>query len=286
MQSESSRTVPENDDINMIDILLILVQNIRLLLIAPVVGLGAMGAASLMPANYESKATQIGDGLLFSMYQSESVRDAVIAELSYAKPGESPDAARHRLDANLNISFNNKNKTVQVTARAATPEAAQRLAEVVVAQANQINQFRASQVELLRAQVELAAKFDIAPASKLEVNANSVKLAPVNGGLDMIRAQNGLATQLAQNNLLSMLDALSRAQNFDLIQRPSLPSSPVRHRGGKVAIVATLGASFLILLFIFIRHSLRSAKANPESAHKLIQLRAAWRQATGLGQRP
>ena len=56
---------PNDDEINLLDLLLVVVQNLRLLVLGPVViGLLALGVAYLLSPWYESKAIQSGACLI------------------------------------------------------------------------------------------------------------------------------------------------------------------------------------------------------------------------------
>ena len=246
MQSESNLDVSTDDEISLLDLLLVVVQNLRLLLITPlVVGLVALGVTSMLPRTYESTAVQMGDTQLVSMYNSAQVRDAVVAELKYARPDEDLDSARERLSNDLKATFNNKDKTVGITARAPKPEAAQRMANVAVAQANMLNQSRASS------------------------NLSSTQVQLVDASRD------------AQISLSSLVDALTKVQRFDILQQPTLPTKPVPKKRAMLGAIAALATGFLLLIFVFTRQALRNAETNPESAQKLAQLRTAWRRAVG-----
>jgi tyrosine-protein kinase Etk/Wzc len=67
-------------------------------------------------------------------------------------------------------------------------------------------------------------------------------------------------------------------QVLDAAQPPERKSKPKK---ALIAIIATLGAGFALLLFVFIRQAMRNAKQDPESAQKLTALQASWRKALG-----
>ena len=69
-------------------------------------------------------------------------------------------------------------------------------------------------------------------------------------------------------------------QVVDLALPPELKSKPKK---GMVAFVSTLASGFVLLLYIFVRHAVRGAAADPVMASKLSKLKLAWRRA--LGQR-
>lgn len=284
MQSESNLDLSVDDEISFLDLLLVVVQNLRLLLITPlVVGSAALGVASVLPTTYESSAVQMGDTQLVTMYNSAQVRDAVIAELKYARTGEDLDSARERLAEDLKVGFNNKDKTVGITARAPKPEAAQRMANVAVAQANMLNRSRVDDVARLRAQFDLATKREFDYSSGLDRIAQQIEKAQpgATGNLLSVQVQRLDASRDAQISLSSLADALAKAQRFDLLQQPTLPTKPVPHKRTMVGAIAALVTGFLLLIFVFIRQTLRNAESNPESAQKLAQLRTAWRRAVG-----
>lgn len=87
--------VNHQDEISLLDLGAVLVENLRLLLLGPVlVSLMAYGASWLWPLKYQSTAVQSGDARLVAMYKSAQVLDAVAAELQLALPGEDADSTR------------------------------------------------------------------------------------------------------------------------------------------------------------------------------------------------
>lgn len=69
-------------------------------------------------------------------------------------------------------------------------------------------------------------------------------------------------------------------QVLDVAKPPELKSKPKK---ALIAVVATLAVGFLLLLWVFVRQSVRNASHDPESAEKLVNLRLAWRRALGRG---
>jgi hypothetical protein len=148
---------PESSDvqISLLSLLLLVVQNLWLLLISPVlVGLGAFVVMSFLPPRFESQAVQMGDAQLMGIYNSAQVRDAVIRQIRYAKKEEDLDSARERLANDLRVSFNSKDKTITILAKAAMPLDAQRMSEQAIAQANLANRGRLDDIERLRSQYD------------------------------------------------------------------------------------------------------------------------------------
>ena len=67
-------------------------------------------------------------------------------------------------------------------------------------------------------------------------------------------------------------------QILDAAQPPERKSKPQK---ALIAIIATLAAGFVLLLFVFIRQALKNAGKDEESANKLNQLKASWQKAIG-----
>jgi tyrosine-protein kinase Etk/Wzc len=64
----------------------------------------------------------------------------------------------------------------------------------------------------------------------------------------------------------------------DAATPPERKSKPKR---GTVAVLATLAAAMLLLVWVFVQQALQGAALNPESAAKLARLRSAWGRALG-----
>jgi tyrosine-protein kinase Etk/Wzc len=67
-------------------------------------------------------------------------------------------------------------------------------------------------------------------------------------------------------------------QVLDAAQPPERKSKPKK---ALIAIIATLGAGFSLLLFVFIRQALKNASQDIDSADKLNHLKASWQKAIG-----
>jgi tyrosine-protein kinase Etk/Wzc len=67
-------------------------------------------------------------------------------------------------------------------------------------------------------------------------------------------------------------------QVLDAAQPPERKAKPKK---ALIAIIATLAAGFVLLLFVFIRQAMRNAAQDSESAPKLAALKASWHKALG-----
>jgi capsule polysaccharide export protein KpsE/RkpR len=67
-------------------------------------------------------------------------------------------------------------------------------------------------------------------------------------------------------------------QVVDVAEKPERKSKPKR---GLIATLTTLATGFALLLFIFVRQSVRNSAQSPETAEKMQRLRGAWFRALG-----
>jgi capsular polysaccharide biosynthesis protein len=125
---------PEDDEISLLDLLQTIVDNLRLLVIGPIlVGLLALGWTSFLPKTYQSTAILSADQTTASLMNSAAVLDPIASKLGYT-PLMSSDEARAQLKAQVKANFNAKDKLLTLTPQANSPQAAQALAQAVLQQ--------------------------------------------------------------------------------------------------------------------------------------------------------
>jgi uncharacterized protein involved in exopolysaccharide biosynthesis len=274
---------PEDDEISLLDLLQTIAENLRLLVIGPiVVGLLALAGASLWPKTYESTAILKAEQVTASLMLSAAVLDPIAANLGYT-PKLEQDAARDKLKSQIKSSFNAKDKMLTLTTQADNPQAAQALAKAVLQQTYAQSQPRDS--EKLRLQKQLAQaqtrekeanQTAVLLAGKMEKSGGEVSFQVAQGYAQMIGVvKESQATQIDIERQLQGLDASA------LVQEATLPTKHAAPKRGLITIMATLAAGFALLLFVFMRQALRNASQDAESAQKLSAINAAWRKALG-----
>lgn len=60
-----------------------------------------------------------------------------------------------------------------------------------------------------------------------------------------------------------------------VIQSPTLPTEPVAPKKSLIAVLASLGSGFVLLLWVFMRRTWKNAAQDPQAAEKQAKLRAA-----------
>jgi uncharacterized protein involved in exopolysaccharide biosynthesis len=274
---------PEDDEISLLDLLQTIAENLRLLVIGPiVVGLLALAGASLWPKTYESTAILAAGQTTASLMLSAAVLDPIAANLGYT-PKQEQEAARDKLKSQIKASFNAKDKMLTLTTQADTPQASQALAKAVLQQTYTQSQPRDSeklrlQKQLAQAQVreKEANQTAVLLAGKMEKSGGEVSFQVAQGYAQMIGVvKESQATQIDIERQLQGLDASA------LVQEATLPTKHTAPKRGIITIMAALAAGFALLLFVFMRQALRNASQDSESAQKLSAINAAWRKALG-----
>jgi capsular polysaccharide biosynthesis protein len=280
-----------SEEISILDILLVITENLRLLVVGPVlVGVLALGGSFLWPRTYESvaiikpTATTVMSGQQISASMlMPSVLDAVIANLHLQQSGQSMDEARLALKKNIKSSFNAKDNLVTVSGLAHTPEQAQALLNDL------LNTFFAQSKPKAEEQARLNQMLQSTQARIQEANIAAKQMQQ-----RIAREDSKSSADTAQGyaTLVNTVDGLEK-RAFDmskelagvdasaLVQEPSLDRLKTSPKRSLVALVATLGALFVLLLWVFARAAWVKASASPETDQKLSSLKQAWRKALG-----
>jgi capsular polysaccharide biosynthesis protein len=274
---------PEEDEISLLDLLQTLVENLRLLVIGPlVVGVLALGGASFWPKTYESTAVLKADQTTASIIQSATVVDPIAVSLGYTTE-MSVDEAHLKLKEQIKVSVNAKDKLLTLTAQASTPQAAQALTQAILTQT--YLQIRPRGSEKLRLEKQLAQAQSREQQGREAADRLTIKLDKASGEQSLSVAQ-GYAQLMgvvkeAQNTQIELERQLQGLDASVLVQEATLPSKHVAPKRSLTAVIATLATGFALLLFVFVRQAVRNAGQNPESASKIHALKTAWQKALG-----
>jgi hypothetical protein len=183
----------------------------------------------------------------------------------------------------LKVSFNSKNKTLNIVARAPTPQGAQKLAQAAIEEAAALNSRRLQDLERMKKQFELAVKRErdydslIAKLTQQLVSSHAVK----NVELAQSLAQIMDAVRTAQSDTNTLAQSLKQQQNFDLLQKPTLPTQKSEAKKALIAMIAALASGTVLLLFVFVKQALVNASRDEESAAKMKLLKDSWSRVIG-----
>lgn len=282
MQETQSSLTTTNEEIGLLDLLVTVAENIKLLIIGPlVVGLCALGISFVLPPAYQSVAVLQAEQATASLMVTSTVLDPVIATLGLAKD-DTLEEARRKLREQIKATVSRNDKQLTLTVSDHTPQQAQAIANAVLQQTYQASRPKSTarlrlDAQLAEAQARLKNAQDASVGLLKWLQSNG---ASANGGIELVRGYAELlsATGAAQNQVSALegqLEGLSEAQ---LVQSPTLPEKASQPKKGLIAIGATLAAGLLLLLFVFMRQARRNAAANAGVAVKWVRIR----QSLGL----
>lgn len=275
--------LPEEDDISLLDLLQTIAENLRLLVIGPiVVGLLALAGASLWPKTYESTAILKAEQVTASLMLSAAVLDSIAANLGYT-PKLNQDAARDKLKSEIKANVNAKDKLLTLTTQADTPQAAQALAKAVLQQTYVQSQPRDSEKLRLQKQLTQAQAREKEATQTAQLLGRKMEGGGTAGASDVAQGyaqmigvvKDSQATQLDIERQLQGLDASA------LLQEATLPTKHATPKLSLIAAISVLATGFSLLLFVFIRQAVRNASQDNEAAIKIAALKTSWRKALG-----
>jgi uncharacterized protein involved in exopolysaccharide biosynthesis len=283
MQTPNFPEYPTEDEISLLDILQVVVDNLRLLVIGPMLaGLLALAVAWVWPKTYESTAILKADQTTASVMLSAAVLDPIARNMGYATT-MSTDEARMKLARQVKASINAKDKLLTLTTQADTPQAAQALAQAVLQQTFTQSQPRDSEKLRLEKQLAQAKAREAEAMQAMQLLVKKLDAASGNGAPDLAQGYAQMMgvvkeSQAAQFDIERQLQSLDTSA---LVQQPILPTKPVAPKMWLVAVLVTLASGFLLLIFVFSRQTIHNVSKNSDLAKKFESLQASWRKALG-----
>jgi uncharacterized protein involved in exopolysaccharide biosynthesis len=274
----------EEEAISLMDLMIIMAENIKLLVIGPVLaGLVALGVGFVMEKSYTSEAiltfTAPAPAQAVTMMTSPLVLDPVIRNLNLAlAQGLSPEAARKALAMQIKATVG-KDGLVRLDATAKSPQEAQNLANAVIdawlKTTSPMPQDRADlEKRLSYAQTSLASVRGLLARLTAEGTANLAKpLTRGEAGVSLIAVGELQARYLAE--VLSIPRTLQGLTRDVVVQPPTLPIEAVAPKKSLMAILAALGTGFILLLWVFVRKAWTGASVDPLAADKQTRFRKA-----------
>ncbi len=261
----------------MLDVLLVLAENIKLLTIGPlIVGLCALGIGFFLPQTYQSVSVLQADQATASLMTTTSVLDPVIATLDLAK-GKTLEQARNHLKEKILTAIGRGDKLLTLTVAADSAQNSQLLANALLRQTYLASRPKGSARTRLEAQLAEAktrlnnAQSAAAGLLKRLESSNS----GANGGAEVARGYADLLTAAgaAQTKIGTLEIELEGVSDSLLIQPPSLPEKASQPKKLLTAIGAALAAGMALLVFVFLRQALRNTASNPQAAEKVARIR-------------
>ncbi len=289
--NEMPQAMIDDDEISLLDLLVVISENIKLLIIGPLLaGCVALGYAFTIPPVFTAKTSiipptgqggggaaaailgQLGglgglvggampnSGKHMAYLDSDVLRDEIIQKFDLQKRWKHKYATQTRqaLKAAVVIKDDKKSGLVTIEFTDEDPKFAADVVNAYVAALSRL--LGEAAIVDARERREFLEK-QIVEATRKSYQSPQVRDAVIQGLIQQFET-NRLAEQQPNPNITQV----------DVAKPPELKSGPKR---ALIAVITTLAAGFLLLLFVFIRQALRNSGQDPESADKLARIRSA-----------
>lgn len=275
----------QDDEISLLDLLLVLVANLRLLVIGPLMaGALAYGGSYLLPNTYQSTALIQGNQQMVSLLTAPVVLDPVIASLKLGKANEPFEVTRQALKQKIKASFNAKDSLVTVTLEARSPESAQQILNELLKSFFEQSKPRGSELDqaqtLLRSTEErLTETALVAQKMQQRLSTNNPTGAAdlAQGYATLVPVMDGLEKK--KQDLIKTISGMNASQ---MVQPSTLSQTKTSPKRSLMVGICGAATFFLLLLYVFARSAWQNAIAsNSETIEKVAKLKTLWRRALG-----
>ena len=277
MEETQSPLATTLEEFSLLDLLVTLADNVKLLIIGPLlVGLCALAIGFALPKTYESVAVLQADQLPASLMTTAAVLDPVIATQGLAKD-DTVEEARIKLREQIKAVIGKTDKLLTLTVSAGTAQQAQAIANALLLEVYKASRPRANarvrlETQLAEARGRLKSAQSAADSMIKRLESPAVSVA---GGAELARgyAETLNASSAAQGQVSTLETQLEGLSEAMLIQPPTLPEKASKPKKGLIAIGATLAAGLLLLMYVFMRQVAHKTAATARAAEKLARIR-------------
>jgi len=299
VQLETQHNSPEFEDtVDLQDMLLTIAENFRLLVFGSLLaGVLAYAASFLIPETYESSAilkieapvnaqdsafvsAGISPSDMAALITTNAVLNRSLRSLGQLDGSDELEAEERLNELRSKVSVKVGRADGLLTFKVAAPSAlaAQKTANTILKSAFEESRSRDADYETLQAEVVLAKQL----LAELE-NASDVvrsRLAKAKeGAISDIGEQADTLARLAinrielQNSLYQLERRAAGVSDSNLLQAPTLPLSSVSPRKALIALLATLGSGFTLLIFVFSRQAWKTNPMTEQQRQRWLALR-------------
>ena len=279
-----------DDEIDLLDLLVTLAENIKLLILAPLTaGLLAFVMMSSSIAIFESSfilqyQKKVGlidkpiDLLTITQLNELVTSPAVLADTAKAQKtnGQEDWAILLKQPGAITARVQRNTSQVQVTVKGPNPQTAQAMAQALLKATLENSQPKSEALKVLQTAAE-KDQAALANARLLEFRISNA--LNDSKGIDPIMAQ-AYTTLLGTMSNLTLAVELSQLKiqgltETEVISQPTLPNAPATTKRTLVTAIAVLATGFALLLWVFMRKALQDASLDPVSASKIARIRQA-----------
>ncbi len=286
----------EENEIGLIDILTVFAENLKILILGPVVvGLLTLGVGYALPQSFISRAilapslssitstirtpaeAQAAAAQAAVVMMSPLVLDPVIKALNLSK-GRPIEVARSGLSRQV-IATPGKDGLLRLEVTANTPRDAQTIANAI------LDAWLKSTGPGERDRAELEKRLAYAKASVASIRGLMDRLAvegSANLNKPLTRGEAGTSIitlgELEARYFAEVIGITKSLQGLSkevVMQEPTLPHEPSAPKKSSMSIAAALATAFILALWVFVLHAWRGLAKMPEMAAKQAKLLTA-----------
>jgi len=284
-QPDSSLPQDDDDTISLLDLLLVITENIKLLIVGPIaVALIALAVTFVLPQRFESESwLRLGEAA-GPQFTSDDILIPLLEKTPWiTETAANREVALATLSTQIQTTFSKKDGLLKLKTEAPSPEQARQLNLALIDAYRAFSLPKGRSLEQIQQQIALieTSLKELRPIIQLVAN-NIDKVTPGTEGENVARAYINLV-ELQGARERALLDLNRQLLGFGeevFAQSPSLPERAISQKRGLVTILAGLASGMALLLFVFIRSGWRSATQNPEDASKIQRIRQS------LGMKP
>lgn len=270
------QSIDQDYEISILDILVVLAENIRLIILVPlVIGLIALGVTFLIPETYQSVSwLNLGESAEYGM-KSEEVMKKVLEKTDWIT-GSTREAALKKLSNKIQVSTDKKANHLNVITDANTPGRARDLNCLIINEYRTYSLPKGKTVDGINENIRiLSEELSVLEQASKKISANVDKVVPGTEGDNVARAYTTINDKIVsvKQSLYGLRQSLTGFGSEVFIQEPTLPEKPVKPKKTQITVMATLATGFLTILYVFIRAALRNLKRDAEASEKLVRIR-------------
>lgn len=276
---------PQEEELDLLDLILTLVESWKLLLLGPLVaGLLVYGISCVIPKTYQSQSSiQVErPGSTFTAPVAASLALSAdvlrqIAPVAGLDEGLSAEEIYKKLSKRITVSVGKQDKLLTISTQAHTPANAQKLNQALLDTLFPFSKPRGTEKAQLERQLATETKrLQDSTQLEQETSANLASGKSVSEATSRLYGELLAANSKRQESILEMQRRLDGLDRDDIVQSPTTPEESIKPKKALLTIGAAVAAAFALLLFVFARQSIRAAKeSSPEQAEKLARIRKA-----------
>jgi capsular polysaccharide biosynthesis protein len=225
-----------SDEIELIDLLIVIAENLKLLIFIPLlVGVATLGFSYGIDKTYQSESMlslekpglNFSGHLLSSYLKSADVLEAVASDIKF-EPTQSMTSRVTALRNSLQVSVGNQDQIVTLKTQAQTPEAAQELNASIWQHA--LKKTVPNPAELERLQIQLkAAKDRLDSGNSLEaIAAKALANGVTNESTSRLYSELLASNSALLRNIVLLESQIEGLTSDNFSQQPTLPEFPIR----------------------------------------------------------